>query len=104
MRWCTRRWRRRHHHCRHRKRGVGHHRHQGISRRRGGIPAARRLTALGAPCLLLTGSLADKLEPFLSEETRNSLVLAKGDALSGALYLARAEAHRLQRATAAANG
>jgi len=66
--------------------------------------AARRLTALGAPCLSLMGSLADKLEPFISDETRNSLVPAKGDALSGALYIARVEAHRLRRATAAANG
>jgi glucosamine kinase len=65
---------------------------------------ANRLTALGAPCLSLMGGLADKLEPYLSAETRSSLVPAKGDALSGALHLARAEAHRLQRATAAADG
>jgi glutamate-1-semialdehyde aminotransferase len=41
------------------------------------------------------GGLAGKLEPFLSDRLRLSLVAPSGDALSGALRLARAEADRL---------
>jgi hypothetical protein len=41
------------------------------------------------------GGLASKLEPFLLDQLRSSLVAPSGDALSGALRLARAEADRL---------
>jgi len=56
---------------------------------------AARLGALGVRRLSLMGGLAEKIEPFLADETRESLVPPLGDALSGALHLARAEAERL---------
>ena len=56
---------------------------------------ATRLVALGAVRLSLMGGLSDKIEPYLSKETRDCLVPPLGDALSGALALARAEALRL---------
>jgi glucosamine kinase len=56
---------------------------------------ATRLIHLGVPRLSLMGGLADKLKPFLSTQTRIALVAPAGDALSGALHLARAQAGRL---------
>lgn len=56
---------------------------------------AARLAALGVQRLALMGGLADKVEPFLSDRTRQALVLPLGDAVDGALRLARAEADRL---------
>jgi glucosamine kinase len=56
---------------------------------------AARLQSLGVSRIALMGGLADKIEPFLSEQTRSSLVPPLGDALSGALRLAQAEAERL---------
>jgi glucosamine kinase len=53
---------------------------------------AARLCALGVRRLSLMGGLADGISPFLSNQTRSGLVAAKGDALDGALQLARAEA------------
>ena len=50
---------------------------------------AERLRVLGVQRLALMGGLSIKLEPFLSDETRNNLVAPRGDALSGALRLAR---------------
>jgi glucosamine kinase len=54
-----------------------------------------RLKTLGTSRISLMGGLAGKLEPFLSDQLRSSLVAPSGDALSGALRLARAEADRL---------
>ena len=56
---------------------------------------AARLKVFGVPRLSLMGGLAAKLEPFLSAKTKRALVAPAGDALSGALHLARAEAERL---------
>lgn len=53
---------------------------------------ARRLRALGANRLALTGGLAESLHPWLGAETRCWLVPPKGDALSGAIELARCAA------------
>jgi glucosamine kinase len=58
---------------------------------------AARLIALGASRLSLMGGLAGRLEPLVSEPTRSTLVPAAGDALSGALQLAREEADRLSK-------
>jgi glucosamine kinase len=56
---------------------------------------AARLVHLGVPRLSIMGGLADKLSPFLATETLAAVVEPVGDALSGALHLARAEAIRL---------
>ena len=61
---------------------------------------ASRLVALGADRLALMGGLAPHLEPWLAEGTRCHLVSPAGDALSGALHLARSEAAALQPETA----
>jgi glucosamine kinase len=53
---------------------------------------AKRLREAGAPRLCLVGGLAPFLESRLSEETRLHLTPAAGDALQGALHLARCEA------------
>jgi glucosamine kinase len=53
---------------------------------------AARLAAHGASRLALAGGLARSLEPWLSSKTRKSLVAPAGDALDGALRLARAAA------------
>ena len=52
---------------------------------------AARLLALGAERLALVGGLAPHLEGWLASETRQHLVKPEGDALDGALQLARAE-------------
>src|SRR5690606_20795489 len=49
----------------------------------------RRLLTCGAPRLALLGGLAPALEPRLSADLRRRLVPIAGDAVSGALYLAR---------------
>jgi glucosamine kinase len=51
-----------------------------------------RLIALGAPRVALSGGLAASIEPWLSEKTRRLLVPPEGDALTGAVDLARAAA------------
>src|SRR5581483_9793263 len=51
---------------------------------------AARLLALGVPRLSLTGGLAPDMTAFLSATTRTRLVPPQGDALDGALLLARA--------------
>jgi len=53
---------------------------------------AARLVALGATRLALAGGLAPYVEPWLSDATRRHLVTPDGDALEGALWLARAAA------------
>src|SRR5438067_7978398 len=56
---------------------------------------AARLAALGAERLALVGGLGPQLERWLAPETRQHLVTPQGDALAGALHLARAEAAAL---------
>lgn len=56
---------------------------------------AQRLAALGVPRLALSGGLAPSIEPWLAASTRELLVAPLGDALSGALLLARLEAEAL---------
>jgi glucosamine kinase len=50
---------------------------------------AARLCALGVSRLSLMGGLAKKVEPLLSDRVRRILVAPLGDALSGALHIAR---------------
>ncbi|MFN3622822.1 MAG: BadF/BadG/BcrA/BcrD ATPase family protein [Hyphomicrobium sp.] len=56
---------------------------------------AQRLATLGVPRLALSGGLAASIEPWLAPSTRELLVAPLGDALSGALLLARLEAETL---------
>jgi glucosamine kinase len=53
---------------------------------------AARLIASGAERIALMGGLAAHIEPWLAAETRRHLVPPQGDALTGALHLAQAEA------------
>ena len=53
---------------------------------------AARLIALGAPRLALFGGLAAPIESWVSTRTRTYLVRPAGDALDGAVRLARAAA------------
>lgn len=50
---------------------------------------ARRLFARGTPRLALLGGLAERMTPFLAADVRERLVPSEGDALDGALALAR---------------
>lgn len=50
---------------------------------------AQWLVALGVDRLSLVGGLAPSVEPWLAEDTRRHLVPPRGDAVSGALRLAR---------------
>jgi len=50
---------------------------------------AARLVALGADRLALAGGLAPYIEPWLRDEMRQHLITPAGDALDGALRLAR---------------
>jgi glucosamine kinase len=59
---------------------------------------AARLIAAGAERLSLMGGLAVSLRPWLSAATRSHLVEPAGDALTGALSLARRAAAKLPRA------
>ncbi|HLY06831.1 MAG TPA: BadF/BadG/BcrA/BcrD ATPase family protein [Rhizomicrobium sp.] len=68
---------------------------------------ARRLIAQGVARIALVGGVARRMEPWLAEDVRRSLVPAQGDPVDGALFLARrlaAEAllPRLDRADAEA--
>jgi glucosamine kinase len=65
---------------------------------------AGRLRQNATTRLALMGGLADKVAPFLSERTKKMLVSPLGDALSGAIYLARAEAERLAPSKAQHHG
>jgi len=56
---------------------------------------AARLVALGARRLALVGGLAPHMEQWISQSTRTHLVQPAGDALDGALQLARAAAEAL---------
>jgi glucosamine kinase len=55
---------------------------------------AERLIALGTPRLSLLGGLAEHIAPWLSPVTKSHLLAPKGDALDGALHLARQAAVR----------
>jgi glucosamine kinase len=57
---------------------------------------AARLVTLGAPRLALVGGFAAAARPWLAEETTNHLVEPAGDAVQGALTLARSAAEALQ--------
>ncbi len=52
---------------------------------------AAQLASLGVPRLALVGGLAAGLEPWLAPHTREIMVAPEGDALRGALWLARME-------------
>jgi glucosamine kinase len=52
---------------------------------------AQRLVALGVDRLSLVGGLAPSVEPWLAQDTRRQLVPPRGDAVTGALQLAREE-------------
>ena len=56
---------------------------------------AAHLTTWGAPRLALMGGLATHLAPLLNSATQRTLVCPAGDALSGALRLARVRAEHL---------
>ena len=56
---------------------------------------AKRLLAAGAQRLALVGGLAVHLENWLAKETHDHLVRPAGDALEGALQLARSAAQSL---------
>jgi glucosamine kinase len=53
---------------------------------------AARMVDLGSDRLCLLGGLGDSMRPYLAQCTRRLLVPPIGDALSGALQMARAEA------------
>jgi glucosamine kinase len=56
---------------------------------------AVRMLQFGAPRLSLLGGFSDSIKPYLPEHTRQQLISPMGDALSGALAIARTEAHYL---------
>jgi len=58
---------------------------------------AQALVRLGTDRLCLAGGLAGPIEPWLAETTRRHLVVPRGDALAGALQLARDAAESLHR-------
>ena len=57
---------------------------------------AARLIALGVPQLALVGGFAAALQPWLAPQTTSLLIRPAGDAVQGALTLARAAAEALQ--------
>jgi glucosamine kinase len=57
---------------------------------------AARLIALGVPRLALVGGFAGALETWLARQTRSRLLEPMGDAVQGALTLARSAAQSLQ--------
>jgi glucosamine kinase len=73
-----------------------------LLRRAGGhIDAlAQRLVAFGVDRLSLVGGLAASIEPWLADATRHHLVAPLGDAVSGALQLARDAAESASDLTA----
>jgi glucosamine kinase len=58
---------------------------------------AQRLIDFGADRLSLVGGLAASIEPWLADSTRDHLVAPRGDAVAGALQLARKTAESLHR-------
>jgi glucosamine kinase len=61
---------------------------------------AQLLVEFGADRLALVGGLAASVEPWLADDTRRHLVMPQGDAVAGALQLARDAAESLHRHTA----
>jgi glucosamine kinase len=57
---------------------------------------AARLIALDVPRLALVGGFGAALQPWLAPKTRSRLIEPLGDAVQGALTLARAAADSLQ--------
>jgi glucosamine kinase len=57
---------------------------------------AARLVALGVARLALVGGFASALQPWLAAETKSRLIKPAGDAVDGALTLARSTAESLQ--------
>jgi glucosamine kinase len=55
---------------------------------------AARLVSFGATRLALSGGLSIQIEPWLARDTRRHLVHPAGDALAGALMLARVEVEK----------
>jgi glucosamine kinase len=49
----------------------------------------RRLSECGAPRVALLGGLASSMQPWLAPDVQRRLVPAEGDAVDGALRLAR---------------
>jgi len=58
---------------------------------------AQRLIDFGVDRLSLVGGLAAPIEPWLADSTRHHLVAPRGDAVAGALQLARNAAQSLDR-------
>jgi glucosamine kinase len=58
---------------------------------------AQRLIDFGVDRLSLVGGLATSIEPWLADSTRHHLVAPRGDAVAGALQLARNAAESLAR-------
>ena len=56
----------------------------------GAARIADRLLGVGAPGLCLLGGLAEPLRPWLPQRIQEKLVAPQGDAMEGALHLARA--------------
>lgn len=59
---------------------------------------AQRLLDVGAPAIALVGGLADPIRPWLPQSIRAKLVPPEGDALEGAILMARQHQPSLQRA------
>jgi glucosamine kinase len=57
---------------------------------------AARLIALGVPQLALVGGFAAAVQPWLARQTTSRLIQPAGDAVQGALRLARTAAQSLQ--------
>jgi len=55
---------------------------------------AAKLLAIPVPRLCIMGGLGQSILPFLSWQTQRHVVSPLGDALSGALHLARSELRR----------
>jgi glucosamine kinase len=66
----------------------------------GAARIADRLLGVGAPGLCLLGGLAEPLRPWLPQQIQAKLVAPQGDAMEGALHLARAAQPLKQRAGA----
>jgi glucosamine kinase len=49
----------------------------------------RRLSECGAPRVALLGGLASSMQPWLAPDVQRRLVPVEGDAVDGALHLAR---------------
>jgi glucosamine kinase len=57
----------------------------------------RRLSECGAPRIALLGGLASSIQPWLAPDVQRRLVPAEGDAVDGALRLARMNERQQRR-------